>query len=138
MDADGDGPWKGYVSAAAVALAAVVVFGNWGDSASPSAPAAVKPVNDIAAQLLPKRQQCRANVAELQTLGVRIVDRGDASTVFYPEVSWAAFTHENKVQQALLVYCAKMPASGRYSVLVHGERGGKLLGSVVDGSYFSD
>jgi len=51
---------------------------------------------------------------------------------------WEALDHDTKINQALLVFCAKMPNDGHYTVMIYGKHNGKNMASVVDGNYSDD
>jgi hypothetical protein len=93
----------------------------------------------LVASLIAKREQCRQNLAQMQALGVKVRDSDNRTAIVeYDERIWGAFEHDDKIRQALLVYCAKMPDSGSYSVMIEGLHNGKLMASVTDGNYFDD
>ncbi len=92
--------------------------------------------SEVRASLLSKQPECIRNVAELETLGTTtLVDRGDFTVMQVDDYVWSQFSHDDKVRQGLLVYCAKMPASGKYSVLIKGRKSGNNLGGIVDGNW---
>lgn len=64
-----------------------------------------------------------------------VTDHGDYSVAEFYEWNWSALDHDDKVRQGLLIFCAKMPTSGRYSVLIKDRKSGQQLGSVVDGNW---
>jgi len=117
---------------AVVALVIAIV----GAAVSPKSSEPLSGGERAIADLLPKRELCRHNLAELQKLGVRVTDYDGSTTAEYPELAWDSLEHEDKIKQALLVFCAKMPDNGRYTVMIHGIHNGKRLASVVDGNFF--
>ena len=92
----------------------------------------------VIASMRAKQPQCRLNLLELERLGLKISDSGTATVAEYDEFLWGRLDHDDKIRQALLVYCAKMPPSGRYTVMIQGLHDGKTKASVVDGNYFDD
>lgn len=88
------------------------------------------------AELLAKQPQCRSNLDQVIALGTTTIDDQDGYTVAHiDEAVWAGLYHDDRVRQALLIFCAKMPADGHYSVLVKGRHDNKNLASVTDGQY---
>jgi len=53
-------------------------------------------------------------------------------------VAWNTFEHDDKIKQAALIFCAKMPDDGHYDVMIHGLHSGKELAHMVNGNYFDD
>ena len=94
--------------------------------------------HDVIAGLLPKRDQCRKGLSKAETSGLIRNRRTVSGAVFveYDETVWAALTHDDKMRQGLVVFCATMPDSGKHMVLVKGLHNGKTLGSVIDGNWF--
>lgn len=91
-------------------------------------------INDLRS----KRAQCGQNLARLVALGVKISDIQGATVASYDEGLWASFEHDDKIRQALLIFCAKMPDSGHYTVMIEGLHDGKVKASVVDGDYIDN
>lgn len=107
------------------------VFGSFGGKDTPVSSGA-----DVRAELMAKQEQCRVNVAQLEKLGTTtLVGHGDYTVMQVDDYVWSRFDHDDKVRQGLLVYCAKMPASGKYSVLIKGRKSGDRMGGVVDGNW---
>ena len=89
----------------------------------------------VIADLRPKQPQCRENLQQLEQLGVKVTDVSGITAADYDETAWAALEHDGKIKQALLVFCAKMPPDGHYTILIRGLHDGKTKASVVDGNY---
>jgi hypothetical protein len=117
----------------AVLIIAVMALPRSGGGGSSSSPSGGN--QEVIAGLLSKQPQCRENLQKLEQLGVRVTDQSDVTRAEYDETVWAAFEHTTKVQQALLIFCAKMPPSGHYMVVIRGLHDGKTKASVFDGNY---
>lgn len=93
----------------------------------------------VVAQLRQKQTQCRENVRALEAMGAaRLADVDGSTFAEYDEANWAALDHDDKIRQALLIYCAKMPADGHWSVIIQGRHDGKTMASITDGNYFDN
>jgi hypothetical protein len=93
---------------------------------------------DVVSSLLAKQDQCRTNLRSLQDLGVGVRRHDGNTDATVDEFIWEALDHDDKIKQALLVYCADMPPSGIYTVYVWGRKSGKILASVTNGNYFDN
>jgi hypothetical protein len=117
-----------------VLIILVALFGGH----SPSGGGSASGGNEVVASLRENREQCRQNFNRLISLGVRVSDKDGFSVAEYDERIWASFEHDDKIRQALLIFCAKMPDDGHYTVLIAGLHDGKTLASVVDGNYMDE
>lgn len=119
-----------------VAIGVVALLGVVGNMGGGS-PGALSGGAKVIADLKPKRAQCQENVRQLLDLGgVKISDADSYTVAEYYGWNWSAFDHDDKIRQALLIYCAKMPDDGHWSVMIRDRQSGAKLGSVVDGNYF--
>jgi hypothetical protein len=83
-----------------------------------------------------KQSECQETVRKLQAQGAAdIFDYNGYTVAAYPRSNWEALKHDEKVRQALLIFCAKMPADGHYTVLIKDRDSGRDLSSVLDGKY---
>jgi hypothetical protein len=94
---------------------------------------------EVVTDLLKKKVACTDAITALEAKGaVRIRDGNGYTTAEYNEYAWATLEHDDKIRQGLLVYCAKMPNNGEYTVLIQGLHNGKTMASVVNGNYFDE
>jgi hypothetical protein len=94
------------------------------------------PGDATVADLLSKGDQCRANVQQLGREGLKVSRMARHTDATIAEAAWEALTYDEKVKEALLIFCAEMPPSGRYSVFVINAHNGQVMASVVDGNYY--
>jgi hypothetical protein len=107
----------------------------FGSSDKTTAP--VAGTDKVIADLRGKQAVCRQNLQELESMGaVRISDSPGVTEAAFDEGTWNALEHDDKIKQALLIFCAKMPPDGHYQVMIRGLHDGKSMGNVVDGNYF--
>jgi hypothetical protein len=92
----------------------------------------------VMSPLRAKREQCRQDAAQLGLLGADETDSQNMTVEKFDEGEWDDFDQDDKVRQAQLLFCAKMPDSGHYTVLIQGRHSGKTLARVVDGNYADD
>lgn len=129
------------VAAALVLSALLILQAKFGSKSAGSGPMRISgSVNaDVIAELLRKRGQCQENARRLAALGLVRLTRSNAMTIAnYDEAIWTALEHDDKIRQALLIYCADMPESGDYTVVIEGLHDGKSKAHVVGGNYFDD
>lgn len=126
--------WGLKISIVAIGLIALGIVGNIVEQGGPSADT---PGGKVVADLRSKQAECRSNLDKAIALGAERVSDSDGSSVaeFYRPV-WDGLDHDDKIKQGLLVFCARMPASGRYSVMIRDRQSGEKLGSVTDGNWF--
>lgn len=91
----------------------------------------------MAAALAPKRAECQRRIADWTRQGILTADRATASlaSVRIDRDWWMSRQPDDRTEAALIMYCAWMPADGRYSVVIRDLEGSKL-GSLVEGSWW--
>jgi hypothetical protein len=119
-----------------VMVAAGLSSFSHGDSSGAPGQASAPESSGLVAELKQKQDQCRESERRLASSGIRFRSGPGYVVAEYDEFLWSALEHDDKIRQALTIYCAEMPDDGHITVMIDGVHDGKVMASIVDGNYF--
>lgn len=88
-------------------------------------------VSEVAATCRAQRADLAAYLRKATELGFYL--RGARHQV--DEASWAALSHDQKVNLAIAAFCTDMAPDGTGTMLLYGLHDGKVKASMIDGNY---
>jgi hypothetical protein len=93
---------------------------------------------DLVKSLRPKRAACMTAVEHMLAIGFYKHETTTKSGSIWMQINepaWHRLDYDDKVRQALLIYCARMPQNGDLTVTLEGSKSGSILGRVVGGNW---